>query len=71
MCVRWCRNRRGIYHLGEFIERFRGLRAEFSANSAASERIDVIHCRELGRRKFRIQPRMVAPNVTNPDNSNA
>src|SRR4029450_2750319 len=46
-------------------------RAEFSADGAAPERIYVKDRGELGRRDFRIEPRMVTPDMTNTHTANA
>src|SRR4026209_2876568 len=71
VCIGRRRHGRGIDHLNKFIERFGRCRAEFPSDGAAPERIYIIHCRELDRWDLRIQPRMVAPDMTNPDNSDA
>ena len=69
--ISWRCHGSGIDHLNKFVERFGRYRTEFPTDGAAPEMIHVIHCGELGRWNFRIQPRMVAPDVTNPNNSDA
>src|SRR5438876_5253604 len=69
--ISWRCHGSGIDRLNKFVERFGRYRTEFPTDGAAPEMVHVIHCGELGRWNLRIQPRMVAPDVTNPNNSDA
>src|SRR5437773_5583162 len=57
--ISWRCHGSGIDHLNKFVERFGRYRTEFPTDGAAPERIHIIHCGELSRWNFRIQPRMV------------
>src|SRR5437660_11823704 len=67
--ISWRCHGSGIDHLNKFVERFGRYRSAFPTDGPAPEIIHVIHCGELGRWNFRIQPRMVAPDVTNANDS--
>src|SRR5213082_3103598 len=60
-----------INHPNEFIERPGGGRAEFGCNSAIRNRIHIIHGSELSGRSLRIQSRVIASDMTNPNNAYA
>ena len=60
-----------INHPNEFIERLGGGRAELAPNCAIRDRIHIIHSGELNGRNFRIQSRVIASDMANPNNANA
>src|SRR5205823_7613528 len=55
----------------EFVEGLCRCGAELYRNGAIADRIDVIDCGELSGPNLRIQPRMIAPDMANPNNTNA
>jgi hypothetical protein len=64
-------HRSGINRRDEIIERFGRRRAEFARNGAAPERLHVVYRGELSGRSFRVDPCMIASDMTNPNNANA
>ena len=71
MSIGGCCHGSGINHRDEIIERFGRCRAEFARNGAAPERIHIIYRGELSGRNFRVEPRMIASDMPNTNNSNA
>src|SRR6476619_4727925 len=63
--------RSGVNRRDEIIERFGGRCAEFARNGAAPERLHVVYRGELSGGSFRVDPCMIASDVTNPNNANA
>src|SRR5437762_2371660 len=55
----------------EFVEGLCRCGAELYRNGAIANGIDVIDCGELSGPNLRIQPSMIAPDMANPNNTNA
>src|SRR5258705_1577528 len=64
-------HRSGVNRRDEIVERFGRCRAEFARNRATPERLHVVYRGELSGRSFRIDPCMIASDMTNPNNANA
>ncbi len=52
-------------------ERFCRRCAEFFANGVASRNIDIVHRSKFSRRNFGIEPRVIASDMANANNTNA
>src|SRR5258705_5870312 len=69
--IGWRCHRSGVNRRDEIIERFGRCRAEFARNRATPERLHVVYRGELSGRSFRVDPCMIASDMTNPNNANA
>src|SRR6478735_8835033 len=69
--IGWRCHRSGVNRRDEIVERFGRRRAEFARNGATPERLHIVHRGELSGRSFRVDPCMIASDMTNPNNANA
>jgi len=68
--VRGRRHGSGIDHPHEFIQRPGRRRVKLGRNRAVRDRIHIIHRGQLSGRNLRVQSRMIASDMTHPNNAN-
>ena len=69
MCIRRRRHRGGVNQFHELIERLRRARVKFFSNGVRFRKIDVMNRGKVRRGNFGVEPGVIAPDVTDPNNS--
>ena len=65
------RDRSGVHHPGKFFERLRDRNIEFFSDTSGPGKIDIVNGGELDRGNSGIEPRVIAPDMADADNTDA